>query len=47
MKMLVPMTKVNLQFITGVNETGDKFTAGVNNIVNKCMTGFTVTGDKT
>ena len=33
------MTIVRLQFITGVNDTGDKFTTGVNNTSDKLMTG--------
>jgi len=37
----------NLQFITGVNDTSDKFNAGVNDTNHKLMTSVNETGDKT
>ena len=41
------LTLENLQFITGVNDTGNKCIAGVNDNGDKLMTGVKDTGDKT
>ena len=47
MTLRVSMRIINMQFIPGVYDTGDKFTAGVLDTSHKLMTGVNDTVDKT